>query len=284
MKRFILIAVSVVGATLIWPRIALAEYTLLLKNGRRITVQAYREEGGMIKFYGLGGEIGIPKDQIQAILEPGAPESRGMVVPRLEEAQAGAGEASKEGKAVARAPGEEPRTGDTAEGPAGAREKVLTPEEQQAAERAKEEKEYQRRVKEITEQIKTTRDRYALGARGSSGPEPSFFTSEEAFRSHQDDLISRLRDAQHNPLGPSDAKTPQFLTPSPFSGIPPTTTDIAPLVPPGPTVNSPLPGYSDKQKELSDLRSQIGQLMKERERLIEEMKQKNFETGSLFLE
>ena len=44
-----------------------AEYTLILKNGRRITVQSYREEGRMIKFHSLGGEIGISKDQIQSI-------------------------------------------------------------------------------------------------------------------------------------------------------------------------------------------------------------------------
>ena len=39
----------------------------MLKNGRQITVQSYREEGSMIKFTGLGGEIGISKDQVQTI-------------------------------------------------------------------------------------------------------------------------------------------------------------------------------------------------------------------------
>jgi hypothetical protein len=46
---------------------ALADYTLILKNGRRITVETYRQEGRMIKFHALGGEIGISKDQIQSI-------------------------------------------------------------------------------------------------------------------------------------------------------------------------------------------------------------------------
>ena len=49
-----------------------AEYVLVLKNGRQITVQSYREEGSMIKFQGFGGEIGIAKDQLQAIQKSGA--------------------------------------------------------------------------------------------------------------------------------------------------------------------------------------------------------------------
>ncbi len=44
-----------------------AQYVIVLKNGREITVQNYREEGGMVKFFGLGGEISISKDQIQTI-------------------------------------------------------------------------------------------------------------------------------------------------------------------------------------------------------------------------
>ena len=42
-----------------WCGIADAQYVLVLKNGRQITVQSYREDGTMIKFNGLGGEIGI---------------------------------------------------------------------------------------------------------------------------------------------------------------------------------------------------------------------------------
>jgi hypothetical protein len=49
----------------IWP--AFADYTILLKNGRQVTVQNFREEGSMIKFYGYGGEISIAKNQILAI-------------------------------------------------------------------------------------------------------------------------------------------------------------------------------------------------------------------------
>ena len=45
-----------------------ADYTLILKNGRIITVEAYTEEGGMIIFSSYGGEIGIAKENVQSII------------------------------------------------------------------------------------------------------------------------------------------------------------------------------------------------------------------------
>ncbi|MFQ5902346.1 MAG: hypothetical protein ACE5JO_01520 [Candidatus Binatia bacterium] len=260
-----------------------AEYTLVLKNGRRITVQSYREEGGMIKFYGLGGEIGIARDQIQSILKAGG-KGRGMVFPGVKETPARPSGASQEKKKVASpGPGGKAKVKGKKERPAEAKEKVLIPEEKLAEERSKEEEEYQKRVREITEQIKAVRDRYALATRGSSGPEPSLLNSQEAIRARTDDLISRLRDAQHNPAGPSDAGGIKLSTPSSFAGAPPTTIELRPgeVIP---RVDAPLPRYTGKQKELSELRNQIIQLQKKRERLIQEMRQKNFDTGSLFLE
>src|SRR4029453_15299234 len=58
-----------------WAGSAWADYTLVLKNGRRITVQSYVEEGPRKKFRGVGGHIGISKDQIQSIqkADPGEP-------------------------------------------------------------------------------------------------------------------------------------------------------------------------------------------------------------------
>src|SRR5438309_9973600 len=61
---------------------AFADYTLIPKNGRRITVQSYREEGGTIKFQGLGGENGIEKNQIQAIRKGGAVDPAALAVSR----------------------------------------------------------------------------------------------------------------------------------------------------------------------------------------------------------
>ncbi len=67
-----------------WTDPASADYTLVLKNGGRITVQSYREEGSMIKIRGLGGEMGIPKDQIQTILKAGETERQGLSISDLE--------------------------------------------------------------------------------------------------------------------------------------------------------------------------------------------------------
>ncbi len=274
----------VVGLLFSCPGPLYAEYTLVLKNGRRITVESYREEGGMIKFRGLGGEIGINREQIQSILKAGEPQTRGMSLSGTERAPVEPATTGQEEKLGAsqtppgqtKGEGKEARAGQT-------QEKVLSPEEKQAEERAKEEKEYQSKVRQLTEQIKTARDRYAIATRGSSGPEPTLLNSEEAIKARTDDLVSRLRDAQHNPSGPSDAGGVKLSTPSPFTGVPPTTTELRPgqIVP---RVDAPLPGYSGKEKELSDLRNQINQLQREREKLIEQMKQKNFETGSLFLD
>jgi hypothetical protein len=134
--------------------------------------------------------------------------------------------------------------------------------DQVAIKREDEEKAYLQKVKEINEQLKQLRDHYALITRGNKGSEPSFFTTEEAFRGHQEDLLSRLRDAQFRAQGlPSGGNA----TSPPFS------------------LNAP-PAYSEKQKELSDLRNRIGELEDQRQRLIDEMKAKNFDTASLLLD
>ena len=57
-----------------WTGVLFANYTIVLKNGRRITVKSYREEGEMIRVRGMGGEFGIAKDQIESIINPGADE------------------------------------------------------------------------------------------------------------------------------------------------------------------------------------------------------------------
>ncbi len=252
-----------------WSGPAAAEYTLVLKNGRRIIVQSYREEGGMIKFYDLGGEIGIGRDQIQNILKGREGEKPGTVSPRIEGAPA--------------RPVGEPRVDQKKESPIEPRAKISSPEEKLPEERAQDEKEYQNKLKEITAQIKGLGDQYSLATRGTSSTEPGLLDSEEAIKARTEDLTSRLRDSQHNPAGPSDAGAIQLETSSPFSGVPPTITELRPgeIIP---RVDSPPPPYTEKEKELSELRNQMIQLQKEREMLIEEIKQKGFDTGSLFLE
>lgn len=227
--------------------IARAEYVLELKNGREITVPSYRDEGSMIKFPGFGGEISLQKDQIRTIRR--ASERSGAAQPGLVLDPA--------------APASDARpTATPAAPPSAAKPASPEPAAQVEQQRSEQEKKYQEQVKEITQELKGLRERYALLTRGNRGPEPSFFTTEEAFRGHQEDLLSRLRDAQLKSQGlprGSDASSPQFSLDAP-------------------------PAYSDKQKELSDLRSRIAELEKRREHLIDEMKAKNFDTAGLFLD
>jgi hypothetical protein len=241
----------------------LADYTLLLKNGRRITVQSYREEGSTIKFRGLGGEIGISKDQIQSIEK--------------------ARETEPSGSAVSGSGGATP-TSETQQSPVEERAAAPQPPERQLSpeeERAKEEVEYQQKVSAITEQLRTVSDRYSQATRGSTGPQPSLLSDPEAIKVLNDDAMARSLDAQNNPVDPGVVR---LLTPSPFSSLPPTNTDLNAPTPVGVPFYSPPPAYTERQKELSDLRNQAIQLEQDRKKLIDEMKQKNISTGSMFLE
>lgn len=260
-----------VAALLYWPYPLFADYTIILKNGRRITVESYREDGEMIKFSGLGGEIGISKSQVQSIEQAGV-KGRGMVVPGEEIVPA---RPAPETEKVKVEKEKEERPGE-------AKEKGLSPEEQLAQERAKEEKEYQERLSKITGEIKSLRDRYALAARGTTSAEPGLLDSEQAIRKRTEDLNSRLRDSQYDPARAGAAGGLTLNAPSPFASQPPTSLELRPgaVVP---RVDVPPPPYSETERELSDLRNQITRLENERKMLIEEMRQKNFDTGSFFL-
>lgn len=231
-----------------WVGLVEAQHVIVLKNGRQISVQSYRIEGTMIKFTGLGGEIAISKDQIEAI-RPAAPADQStppsLVLDRLPTA-----------------PAKAPAAPESKPSPAKAGPPMEKPAEHLARQRAEEEKAYVQKVKELTEQLRQARDQYSLATRGNKGPDPFIFTSEEAFRGQQDDLLSRLRDSQNRAQGletGSAAKSPPFAL-------------------------DPPPAYTEKQKELSDLRSRMNQLETERQRLLDEMKAKNFDSGALNLE
>ena len=166
-------------------------------------------------------------------------------------------------------------------GAAGSSEGSPAPEISPADERAKEEQEYQQRAREITEQLKAAKDRYLSASRGTSSPDPMLLTGDEAIRMREDDLSSRLRDQQHNPGGPADAGGVKLANPSPFTGQPPVMTELRPgeVIP---RVEPPAPVYSERERDISGLRNQVNELVKERQRLIEEMRQKNLQTGNLF--
>lgn len=275
-----------------WTGPLFADYTLLLKNGRSITVKRYREEGGIIKVYGLGWEMGFSRDQIESIIRVEEGKGQRTVLPDLPvrglpaQQQAGTqtGAGQSPGKAVGIRQGGEKvappghlvggEGEEKKDEPVDMKGKAKTPEERRAEERAKEEKKYQKRVREITAQIKTLMNRYSLATGRGAGPEPSLLNSEEAIKGRTADLMSRLRDRQYNPAGPSRVEL--------FTGGSKTRELRRGVA--RPRVRVPLPAYSAKEKELSNLRAQTNQLRTERETLIQEMRRKKFDTGSLFLE
>lgn len=221
-----------------WTGILFANYTIVLKNGRRITVKSYREVGEMIKVRGMGGEFGIAKDQIEAIIDPGADEEKGMVVPdsNIIPSTVSSREAS----------GYSPPNGSNEALNGGVPEKkaaVPSPEASQEAE-------YLRRIKEKTEELNHLTNRYSAATRGSSGPQSGILEGEEAIKGRTADLQSRLKDAQRSRAAGGSGETPRV--------------SVAP------------PSYSAKEKELSQLRSEIVQIQSERDALVQEMQQKNF--------
>jgi hypothetical protein len=231
--------------------VADAQYVLELKNGRQITVQSYRQDGAMIRFSGLGGEMAIGSDQIRSIRRAGESErdASSPLAPARPSVPA-ASPPSAVSPQTAKAP--ETTSADSQQPMGG----------QPSATRVEEERAYQQQVKELTAQLRELRERYALLTRGNTGSEPKLFTTDEAFRGHQEDLLSRLRDAQYRAQGlpsGSNATSPPFSLDAP-------------------------PAYSERQKELSDLRRRMSDVEGRRQKLIEEMKLKNFDTGSLFLD
>jgi hypothetical protein len=223
---------------------AFADYTIVLKNGRRFNVQNFREEAGIVKLHGFGGEISIPKNQIQTIKPAVGAKSPTEAPPR-----------SAASVPENRVPALE-RTNTASQRPA---DNASSEEKEITKPNVTEEEAYRQRIKKIDDQLKELRGRYATETRGNAGVDPFLFTTEEAFRGHQEDLLSRLRDAQYKAQGlPSggEAQSPPFST-------------------------NPPPAYTEKQKLLSDLRKQITELESERERVIAEMKRNDMDTSSL---
>jgi len=168
---------------------AFADYTLVLKNGRRITVQSYREEGSTIKIHGLGGEFGIPKDQIQTILKADQSEQRGLSISDLE---ASAPPSS--------APAQEP-----APMPARDAAQPSSPGEIEPAVNDEEKKEYQKRLAEVTQKLETAKQEYFKATQGGG---TASNLSKEGFSGWIADLGSRIRDSQNVPGGGGAASTP----------------------------------------------------------------------------
>lgn len=256
-----------------WTGPVLADYTLFLKNGRTLIVEAYREGGSMIIFSSHGGEISIPKEEVKSIIPVRGHVAR-TDLPDVEYVPGETGVVAPKQESVAR-PSEVP--------PLGTKENILTPEQIRAEERAKEEREYQTKIREITERIKVLRYRYVLAVGRPPGPEPSLLNNPAAIRGRTADLNSRLKDAIRRSEEPSDRGVVRLEQPSPFTGAPPTIIELKP----GRIMKRVHPRrapYDPKEKKLSQLRMKMIELGRKRDRLIQEMREKNFNSGFVFLE
>jgi hypothetical protein len=218
-----------------WSSVAQAQHVIVLKNGRQITAQSYREDGSTVKIQGLGGEIGIPKDQIQSISKAGQGERPGLNIIDLE--------TTSRQTSIPQKPSLPPARG--AEAP-------TSPTETRSAADVEEEKEYQKRLAEVTEKLEAARQDYFKATQGGG---TSSNVSRDGMRAWTMDFASRIHDSQKVPGG----------------GGPPNTPPASPYA----------PNYTPKEKELSDLRIKIDGLQKEQENLIQEMKSKNIPTGAL---
>lgn len=168
---------------------AFADYTLVLKNGRRITAQSYREEGSTIRIHGLGGEFGIPKDQIQTILKGEQTEQRGLSISDLEAS-------SRQIQTPAQKPPAPPAR-DTKDAP--------TPSEKKSAVETNEVQEYQKRLAEVTEKLETANRQYLDATQGGG---TASNVSKAGFSGWVADIGSRIRDSQSVPGGGGPAETP----------------------------------------------------------------------------
>ncbi|HEX6768024.1 MAG TPA: hypothetical protein VF208_01635, partial [Candidatus Binatia bacterium] len=127
-----------------WAGLANAQYVVVLKNGRQLTVQSYREEGSTVKIQGLGGELGIPKEQIQSISKSGQTDRPGLNLSNMENSSRSAPVAAKPTpSASASRPSEVPGSTDVDSGVS-----------------ADEETEYRQRLAEVTQKLESARKRY----------------------------------------------------------------------------------------------------------------------------
>jgi hypothetical protein len=182
-RTFVAVALSIVG----WCSLVEAQSVLVLKNGRQITVQSYRMEGSMIRFTGLGGEIAIPKDQIQAILKPGESDRPGLNVTELESSRP-------------------PATVPPKPTPTPTREATQTPSPKETTSISREEeKDYQKRLADTSQKLETAQQEYLNATQGGGS---SSNVSREGLQGWIADFGSRIRDSQKVPGGGPPAGTP----------------------------------------------------------------------------
>ncbi len=270
------------------PGVLFADYTIVLENGRRMTVKKYWEEGGMVKFQGLGGEIGITRNQIESIAQATETEPQGVVIAMIQNSPT-----MITPTVNLLASGE-----DVAETPPSPNVREFEVEDQLA-------REYQGTYRDLTQQIESRRELRWLITRGTTSPDPTLLNSLRVINARIDDLLSRVKDAKVDPAQSRGTGIVNLEVGSSFGGgrmimglrhggkfVPGRViTHRADVARPGkvgfPDRVSPLPGhqllpeYTYQQRELSNLRNQLINLYDQRKRLIQDMKDRGIFTGSM---
>jgi len=191
-KRILLTTLAILTA---WAGLADAQYVVVLKNGRQLTVQSYRDEGSTVKIQGLGGELGIPKGQIQSISKSGAGDRPGLNISNLESAS----------RTAPVPPKPAPSTGPSDVSGAADVKAEAVPDEA---------KEYRRRLAEVTQKLEAARKRYLeASSAGNTGAD----FSKDGMRAWTADLTSRIQDSQKAGGGPASTPLSQ-PPPYPYTG------------------------------------------------------------------
>jgi len=104
------------------------------------------------------------------------------------------------------------------------KEKVLTPEKIREEERAKEEKEYLRRIAQLTHRIKAVQEKFTKAVTAGRGSKAGICITncDEFTKAQAANLNSRLKDAARLPAVTDDSSDVSLNAPSPFTGAPPT--------------------------------------------------------------
>jgi hypothetical protein len=169
---------------------ALSDYTIVLKNGRRITVQSYREEGATIKVPALGGELGIPKEQIETISNLAQPTGQEFNISDLPTS-------NREAQTVQKTAPIESSKGKN--GTVGA--------DATTAANGQEAKEYQKRLAEVNQRLEMAKEEYYKATQGGG---TASNVSKEGLKAWAMDLASRIHDSQKTPGGGSPPHAPKY--------------------------------------------------------------------------
>ena len=185
-SRRLIFLILAIGLYLAAP--AFADYTIVLKNGRRMTVQSYREEGSTIKVPAFGGELGIPKEQIETILNAEPTAGQGLRISDL-----------------ATSKPESPTVQKPTRIPSPENKNATVPKATTSPANAEEAKEYQKRLSEVNKKLELAKQQYYVATQGGGSASN---VSKDGLKAWAMDLASRIHDSQKRPGGGGAQSSP----------------------------------------------------------------------------